>query len=145
MEEKTHTITCRLEEADFQKMRAEADELGVNTSDYIRLLTRLPLDCKHSTSPNRVIAVDPRAILRLDRQVTKLGYLLNQSTHALNTIAQKVRHGNRIDEEMLQLMRKANTSLDKVSADVAVIKAETKELQARKIAFFDWYRRKPKC
>lgn len=126
-------------------MRTEATELGVNTSDYIRLLTRLPLDCKNATSQDRVIAIDPRAILRLDRQVTKLGYLLNQSAHALNTIALKVRHGNRIDEEMLQLMRKANAGLDEVSADVADIKAGTEELQAKRIAFFDWYRRKPKC
>ncbi len=143
MEEKTHTITCRLDEADFRKLKTEADELGVNTSDYIRLLTRLPLDCKNSTSPNRIILMDARSISILDYQVRKLGILLNQSVHALNTIAQKVSRGNRIDEEMLHMMRIVNAGLDELGAGVALLKEDTEELKGKEIAFHDWYRRKP--
>ena len=52
MDEKTHTITCRLDEPDFQKLQVEARALGVNTSDFIRLIVRLPIEVKTKGDPD---------------------------------------------------------------------------------------------
>lgn len=65
MDEKTHTITCRLDEPDFQKLRTEADALGVNTSDFIRLIARLPIEVKERVCPERTVIIDPFTLVRL--------------------------------------------------------------------------------
>ena len=77
MDEKTHTITCRLDEPDFQKLKSEVAAMGLNTSDYIRLLTRLPIEYKIDDDPDSFIIIDPRAQGIMDYQLRKQGILLN--------------------------------------------------------------------
>lgn len=144
MEEKTRTITCRLDEADYQKMKAEAAELGVNASDYIRLLTRLPLECKNADSPDAFIVIDPLTMALLSITVKRQGYLLNQAVRALNTIAQRARHGNAIDEEMCQLMRKVNSSLEEYESDFSSVANDIEAITEKRILFLDRYRRRPR-
>ena len=62
LEEKTHTITCRLNEVDFQKLKCEAEAMDVNASDYIRLLTRLPVEVKAGDDPDSYIIIDPKSV-----------------------------------------------------------------------------------
>lgn len=144
MEEKTHTITCRLNEADFRKLKDEADAMELNTSDYIRLLTRLPVECKCTDDPDSLIIIDPRALVHLSYQLRKQGYLLNQATHALNTVALKVEHGSSLDAEMTKLIRKAVMSIEEIQAKIRELKENSEELMNRRQTFLDWYRRKPK-
>ena len=144
LEEKTHTITCRLDEADFQKLTKEADAMGVNTSDYIRLLTRLPLECKKIESADAFVVIDPLPLALLSITIKRQGYLLNQAVRALNTIAQRVRHGNAIDEEMCRLMRKANSSLEKFKGDFSTATDGIEAITEKRMLFLDRYRRKPK-
>ena len=78
MEEETHTTTCRLDEVDFRKLKDEADAMELNTSDYIRMLTRLPVECKGADDSNSLTIIDSRAVVHLSYQLRKQGYLLNQ-------------------------------------------------------------------
>lgn len=144
MEEKTHTITCRLEEADFRKLRDEADAMELNTSDYIRMLTRLPIEMKIGDDADSTIIIDPRALVHLSYQLRKQGYLLNQATHALNTVALRVEHGRPLDAEMAKLIKKAAAGIDEIRITVDELKADTEELMDRRMSYLDWYRRKPK-
>ena len=144
MDEKTHTITCRLDEPDFQKLKSEAAAMGLNTSDYIRLLTRLPIECKIGEDPDAFVIIDPLAQGIMDYQIRKQGILLNQATHALNTIALKVRHGAKLDNEMLVLMRKAAKSIDAVRNRLDELKLDSEAIVESRKLYLDIYRRKPK-
>lgn len=143
MEEKTHTITCRLDEPDFQKLKSEAAAMGLNTSDYIRLLTRLPIEYKIDEDPDSFVIIDPRAQGILDYQIRKQGLLLNQATHALNTIALKIRHEAKLDSKMLALMKKATKSIDEVRSRLADLKLDSAEIAKSRKLYLDVYRRKP--
>lgn len=144
MEEKTHTITCRLDEPDFQKLKSEAAAMGLNTSDYIRLLTRLPIEYKIDDDPDSFVIIDPRAQGIMDYQLRKQGILLNQATHALNTIALKIRHGSELDAEMFRMMKKATGSIDEVCKRLADLKQDSETLVKSRKLYLDIYRRKPK-
>ncbi len=144
MEEKTHTITCRLDEPDFQKLKSEAAAMELNTSDYIRLLTRLPIECKLGEDPDAFVIIDPRAQGIMDYQIRKQGILLNQATHAINTIALKIRNGAKLDIEMLALMKKATKSIDEVREKLADLKLDSEALVESRKLYLDIYRRKPK-
>lgn len=143
-EEKTHTITCRLNESDFQKLTSEAEAMDINTSDYIRLLTRLPVEIKAGDDPDSYIIIDPKAVSILDYLIRKNGILLNQAIHSLNTIALKVSHGKHIDAEMAEQIKKAIKDIEAVDAKLADIKLDTEALVEKKMLFLDRYRQKPK-
>lgn len=144
MEEKTHTITCRLDESDFQKLKSEAAAMELNMSDYIRMLTRLPIEVKISDDADSVIIIDPRAVVHLSYQLRKQGYLLNQATHALNTVALKVEHGKQLDAEMAKLVKKAVKGIKEIRTGISEVKADSEELMQKRQLFLDWYRRRPK-
>lgn len=144
MNEKTHTITCRLNEVDFKKLTSEAEAMEINTSDYIRLLTRLPVEIKIENDPNAYIIIDPQAISILDYLIRKNGLLLNQAIHSLNTIALKINHGRRIDVEMAEQIKKATSDIEKVQIKLCEIKQDTEAIVERKMLFLDRYRQKPK-
>lgn len=143
MEEKTHTITCRLDEPDFQKLKSEAAAMELNTSDYIRPLTRLPIECKVGEDPDSFIIIDPRAQGIMDYQIRKQGILLNQATHALNTIALKIRHGAELDVEMLKLMKRATKGIEEVLKRIDDLKLDSEALVESRKLYLDIYRRKP--
>ena len=144
MEEKTRTITCRLDEPDFQKLKSEAAAMDLNTSDYIRLLTRLPIKCKIGEDSDSFVVIDPRAQGIMDYQIRKQGILLNQAAHALNTITLKIRNGAKLDNEMLALMKKANKSIDEIRCRLADLKLDSEALVESRKLYLDIYRRKPK-
>ncbi|WP_251178060.1 hypothetical protein [Adlercreutzia agrestimuris] len=144
LEEKTHTITCRLDEADFEKLTSEAAALDINTSDYIRLLTRLPVEVKAGGDPDSYIIIEPKAVSILDYLIRKNGLLLNQAIHSLNTIALKINHEKQIDAEMAEQIKKALKDVEAVDAKLADIKLDTEALVEKKMLFLDRYRQKPK-
>lgn len=144
MEEKTHTITCRLDEPDFQKLQAEAAALGVNTSDYIRLIVRLPIEVKSESGSERFVVIDPLTLASLWMDARRQGYLLNQAVKTLNTVAFKVRHGSEINRTLRDMLIEATVALENLESDHADIKKGIEELMRRREVFLDRYRKKPK-
>lgn len=144
MEEKTHTITCRLDDPDFQKLKSEAAALGVNTSDFIRLIVRLPIEVKTAEHNEQFVVIDPFTLARLWTDARRQGYLLNQAVKALNTVAFKVRHGSEINRTLRDMLIEATVALEDLEADHANINKGIEELLKRREIFLDRYRRKPK-
>ena len=143
MDEKTHTITCRLDEPDYQKLKSEAAALGVNTSDYIRLIVRLPIEANEKAHLDGVIIIDPLTLVRLWMDARRQGYLLNQATKALNTVALKVRHGSEINRTLRDMLIEATVALENLEADHHAIKEGIDEVSAAQKVFLDRYRRRP--
>lgn len=144
LEENTHTITCRLNEADFKKLTSEAEAMDINTSDNIRLLMRLPVEIKVGGDPDSYVIIDPKAVSILYYLNLKNGLLLNQAIHSLNTIALKINHGKRIDSEMAEQIKKAASDIEKVKIKLCEVKQDTEALVERKMLILDHYRQKPK-
>ena len=144
MDEKTHTITCRLDKPDFQKLKSETAAMELNTSEYIRLLTQLPIECKIVDNPDSFVIIDPRSQGIMDYRIRRQGILLNQATHALNTIGLKVEHGRQLDAEMAKLVKKAVKDIGEIRPGISEVKADSEELMQRHKLFLDWYRRRPK-
>lgn len=65
MDEKAHTVTCRLDDPDFQRLQVKASALGVNTSDFIRLIVRLPIEVKADGNSDRFVIIDPSTLVHL--------------------------------------------------------------------------------
>lgn len=144
MNEKTHTITCRLDEPDYQKLTAEADAMGVNTSDFIRLIVRLPIEVKAERGLDRYVIIDQLTLASLWMDARRQGYLLNQAVKALNTVAFKVRHGSEINRTLRDMLIEATVALENLEADHIDIKQGIEELMERRELFLDRYRQKPK-
>lgn len=144
MEEKTHTITCRLDEADFKKLTEEASILDVNASDFLRLIIRLPIEVKTDIGTERYVVIDPLTLASLWMDARRQGYLLNQAVKALNTVAFKVRHGSEINCTLRNLLIEATVALEHLEADHADIKKGIEELMEQREVFLDRYRKKPK-
>ena len=100
LEEKTHTITCRLDDADFKKLTKESDAMGVNTSYFIRLIVRLPIEVKAESGLDRYVIIDQLTLVSLWMDAKRQGYLLNQVVKALNIIAFKVRRGSELNRTL---------------------------------------------
>lgn len=144
MNEKTHTITCRLDEPDFKKLTEEADAMGVNTSDFIRLIVRLPIEVKTKSGLDRYVIIDQLTLSSLWTDARRQGYLLNQAVKALNTVAFQVRHGSEINRTLRDTLIEATVALENLEADYADIKKDIEELMERREVFLDRYRQKPK-
>ena len=143
LDEKIHTITCRLDEADYQKLKKESDSLGVNTSDFVRLIVRLPIEYVCAPGEERIIVIDPLELGSLRCIVRKQGYLFNQAAHALNTIAQKIRNGSTMNQVLLKKLDKACETLEQTRLKHEDIAAELEDVQKRQMVFLDRYRRRP--
>lgn len=144
MNEKTHTITCRLDEPDYRKLTAEVDAMGVNTSDFIRLIVRLPIEVKAESGMDRYVIIDQLTLARLWMDARRQGYLLNQAVKALNIVAFKVRHGSEISHSLRDMLIEATVALENLEADHAAIKKGIDELMERREVFLDRYRQKPR-
>lgn len=144
MNEKTHTITCRLDEPDFQKLKKIADAIGVNTSDFIRIIVRLPIELKADRGLERYVVIDQLTLASLWMDARRQGYLLNQAVKALNIIAFKVRHGSETNRSLKDMLIEATVALENLEADHADIKEGIDELLERREVFLDRYRQRPK-
>ena len=144
MNEKTHTITCRLDEPEYRKLTAEADAMGVNTSDFIRLIVRLPIEVKAERGLDRYVIIDQLTLASLWMDARRQGYLLNQAVKALNTVAFKVRHGSEINRTLRDMLIEATAALENLEADHTDIKQGIDELMKRREVFLDRYRQRPK-
>lgn len=144
LEEKTHTITCRLDEADFKKLTSEAAALDINTSDFIRLIVRLPIEVKTESGADRYVIIDQLTLASLWMDSRRQGYLLNQAVKALNTVAYKVRRGSELNRTLRDMLIEATVALENLEADHTDIKEGIDELMERKQVFLDRYRRRRK-
>ena len=141
--ERTHVITCRLDERDYEKLTQEALERDLNRSDYLRLLIRLPYALKSDADRPDAIVADCFIVYKLERQIQKLGYLFNQGIRALNTIALKLRHGVPANETLIELGEKANVYLSFIGERIDEAEADIKPLSDASFVFLDTKRRKP--
>ncbi|MCK6139727.1 hypothetical protein [Slackia exigua] len=91
-------ITCRIDDDDLARLNKVSEDLDVSRSQAIRYLLQLPFEVREALDGEvAAFVVDRLAMARLERQVKRLGYQMNQMNHALNTIAMYHRRGKDMD------------------------------------------------
>lgn len=91
---KTHTLSFRLAEEDYQRLVARCREAELTQSKYLRYLIRIPMLAKGAKgNPPDCVVLDKKSLRRISKELTRWGYHYNQAVHAMNSINYYCSHG----------------------------------------------------
>lgn len=96
---KTHTMSFRLTESDYQRLVERCRESELSQSKYLRYLIRIPVlaEAAKDGAPDAVV-IDRKSMRKISRELTRWGYHYNQAVHAMNSINYYVAHGKATSE-----------------------------------------------
>lgn len=99
---KTHTLSFRLAEDDYQTLAKRCREAELTQSKYLRYLIRTPLVLDESHGEDvRCVILDKTALRKISRELTRWGYHYNQAVHALNSINYYMVNG-KVKQDLLE-------------------------------------------
>ncbi|WP_288220354.1 plasmid mobilization protein [uncultured Adlercreutzia sp.] len=91
---KTHTLSFRLAEDDYQKLAERCRKAELSQSKYLRYLIRIPIVTNQEHGEDvQCIVLDQKSLRKMSRELTRWGYHYNQAVHAMNSINYYVAHG----------------------------------------------------
>lgn len=91
---KTHTLSFRLAEDDYQTLARRCREADLTQSKYLRYLIRTPLVLGDDHGEDvRCVILDNVSLRKISRELTRWGYHYNQAVHAMNSINYYLVHG----------------------------------------------------
>ena len=91
---KTHTLSFRLAEDDYQKLVERCREAELSKSKYLRYLIRIPVVTEGEHAEDvPCLVLDRKSLARISKELTRWGYHYNQAVHAMNSINYYVAHG----------------------------------------------------
>ena len=91
---KTHTLSFRLAEDDYQTLARRCREADLTQSKYLRYLIRTPLVLGDDHGEDvRCVILDKVSLRKISRELTRWGYHYNQAVHAMNSINYYLVHG----------------------------------------------------
>lgn len=114
MATKTHMVTCRLDDRDFEALHENATALDVAPSTYVRYLVRIPVSASADPNGASVLVVDAKTLGALRYELVRWGRHYNQGVHALNAIAYAARRKAPEQDYFVQQICIANEKLDAV-------------------------------
>lgn len=139
MERYPERLFVRLSPGDKTGAQEVADALGISLSDLVRSLVRLaaaePDDAARAVAASRPILLDTGCALRMARELRKWGVHYNQGIHALNTVALRIRHGDREFTDMLEAVERAAALLEKTEAAARGMRSDMAALTGRPALF----------
>lgn len=139
MERYPKRLFVRLAPEDKLRAQKVADELGISLSDLVRSLVRLasaePNDMARAVAASRPILFDTGCALRMAAELRKWGVHYNQGIHALNTVALRIRHGDRDFSDMLEVVDRAATLLEETEAATRRMRSDMAALTGRPTLF----------
>lgn len=98
---KTHTLSFRLAEDDYQKLVERCREAELSKSKYLRYLIRIPVVTEGEHAEDvPCLVLDRKSLARISKELTRWGYHYNQAVHAMNSINYYVARGT-IDREFI--------------------------------------------
>lgn len=98
---KTHTLSFRLAEDDYQTLARRCREADLTQSKYLRYLIRTPLVLGDDHGEDvRCVILDKVSLRKISRELTRWGYHYNQAVHAMNSINYYLIHG-KVKEDLL--------------------------------------------
>lgn len=132
-------LFVRLAPEDKTGAQEVADALDISLSDLVRSLVRLaaaePDDAARAVAASRPILLDTGCALRMARELRKWGVHYNQGIHALNTVALRIRHGDRDFTDMLEAVERAAAFLEETEAAARGMRSDMAALTGRPTLF----------
>jgi hypothetical protein len=114
MATKTNLFACRLSDADFATLHANAERLEITPSSYVRYLIRIPATAEPGNTNTGAFVIDTKTLHTINYELIRWGRHYNQGIHALNSIALAGRKGKLADEYFMQQIELAHSKLDAV-------------------------------
>lgn len=131
---KTHTLSFRLAEDDYQRLAKRCREAELSQSKYLRYLIRIPIIAEDGRSEDvPCLVLDRKSLRRISRELTCWGYHYNQAVHALNSINYYIMHGKATSDILDGKAESIECALMDVNDNAQRIVYEIAELQAKQL------------
>lgn len=129
---KTHTLSFRLAEDDYQKLVERCREADLTQSKYLRYLIRIPVvtDGDHAEDVPCLV-LDRKSLARISKELTRWGYHYNQAVHAMNSINYYCAHGKADSAILDGKAESIEVELAAVNANAERLVYAVAELQAK--------------
>ena len=129
MERYPERLFVRIAPEDKTGAQEVADALGISLS------AAEPDDAARAVAASRPILLDTGCALRMARELRKWGVHYNQGIHALNTVALRIRHGDRDFTDMLETVERAAALLEETEAAARGMRSDMATLTGRPALF----------
>lgn len=129
--EKCKTLSFRLDEGEYEILKAACEDLNISQSDYFRHMLRIPLAADGIEPPGRFIVLDTRTFSALHKELVKWGYHYNQAVRSLNSIALHMRNGSLEEEWFAETLGKIDGELERVNAGRDALEKAIRELDEK--------------
>ena len=131
---KTHTLSFRLAEDDYQKLVERCREAELSKSKYLRYLIRIPVvtEGEHAEDVSCLV-LDRKSLARISKELTRWGYHYNQAVHAMNSINYYIVHDKATTELIAPKAEIIETELAAVNENAERIVYELARIQCSTI------------
>ena len=131
---KTHTLSFRLAEDDYQKLVERCREAELSKSKYLRYLIRIPVvtEGEHAEDVSCLV-LDRKSLARISKELPRWGYHYNQAVHAMNSINYYVAHGKASSDILDGKAESIECALIDVNDNAQRIVYEIAELQSKQL------------
>ena len=131
---KTHTLSFRLAEDDYQRLAERCRKAELTQSKYLRYLIRTPLVVGEELREDvPCVIMDKVALRKISRELTRWGYHYNQAVHAMNSINYYVAHGKATSDILDGKAESIECALIDVNDNAQRIVYEIAELQSKQL------------
>ncbi len=89
---RTYILPVRLTPEEKEKLKRDADAVGMNISSYVRLLLTLPVQIAQQPfeeNKSAILVLDIKTLGKIQMELRRWGYHLDYALKALNTVAAK--------------------------------------------------------
>ena len=129
---KTHTLSFRLAEDDYQRLAERCRKAELTQSKYLRYLIRTPLVVGEELREDvPCVIMDKVALRKISRELTRWGYHYNQAVHAMNSINYYCAHGKADSAILDGKAESIEVELAAVNANAERLVYAVAELQAK--------------
>ena len=129
---KTHTLSFRLAEDDYQKLVERCREAELSKSKYLRYLIRIPVVTEGEHAEDvPCLVLDRKSLARISKELTRWGYHYNQAVHAMNSINYYCAHGKADSAILDGKAESIEVELAAVNANAERLVYAVAELQAK--------------
>ena len=129
---KTHTLSFRLAEDDYQRLAERCRKAELTQSKYLRYLIRTPLVVGEELREDvPCVIMDKVALRKISRELTRWGYHYNQAVHAMNSINYYCAHGTADSAILDGKAESIEVELAAVNANAERLVYAVAELQAK--------------
>lgn len=130
-------LDIRISPQDKALLKRRCEEFGMTQTDYMRMLINLPLRMvdEGMEEQSDLFVIDRWGARKIAGQIRRLGYLYNQSTHALNSIAYYLKRDEADSLDAYDALKNASEKLEAVDAGVQAICKQLNSLVGKRFGY----------